>query len=211
MNLSTTNNIKIYYNNSFVLLSSDVSQNNKNFDTVISNAKEINDFATNPVIFFDGVTNKNMLLLCEDATQVLQSFLTNQEIILAGGGIVWNENNELLMIHRRGHWDLAKGKIEKKEKIIDGAVREVEEETGVKIKTVEEQPVHTYHAYKLKGRNCIKQTSWYVMQAHEGQNKLVPQAEEDIEEVRWVKRTDLKNYEQGCYPLIWNLIAPLQL
>lgn len=206
-----TDNYRIYYNDSFVLISSDASQSNKNFAKVISTEKETEEFAANPAIFYDGITNVNVLVVTKEPYNVLTSFLEHQEIILAGGGIVWNENNELLMIYRRGHWDLAKGKIEVKEKIIDGAVREVEEETGVKIKSVNENAIHTYHAYKLKGRNCIKETSWYEMKAKDGQNKLVPQTEEDIEDVRWVKRTDLKKYQAGCYPLIWDLIAPLQL
>ena len=36
------------------------------------------------------------------------------------------------MIFRRGKWDLPKGKLDKGEKIEDCAVREVEEETGLK-------------------------------------------------------------------------------
>jgi 8-oxo-dGTP pyrophosphatase MutT (NUDIX family) len=203
-------NYKIYYNDSFVLITADVSQSNKKFAKVISNQKEIEEFAANPAIFYDGITNVPVMILTNKPSEVLSIFLEHQEIILAGGGIVWNERKELLMIYRRGHWDLAKGKIEVKEKIIDGAVREVEEETGVKIKSVNENALHTYHAYKLKGRNCIKETSWYEMKAKEGQIKLVPQTEEDIEDVCWVKPTDLIKYKAGCYPLIWDLIEPFQ-
>ncbi len=205
-----TDNYRIYYNNALVLISKDTPQSNKKFTKVISDTKEIAQFTANPVIFYDGLTNENVLILAAEPELVLSDFLEHQEIILAGGGIVWNEKDELLMIHRRGHWDLAKGKIERNEKIVDGAMREVEEETGVKIKSVEETAIHTYHAYKLKGRNCIKETSWYVMKAKEDQNKLVPQTEEDIEDVRWVKRTDLSKYKEGCYPLIWDLIEQFQ-
>ena len=40
-------------------------------------------------------------------------------IIIAGGGIVTNELGELLMIFRRGKWDLPKGKLDKGESIED--------------------------------------------------------------------------------------------
>ena len=134
--------------------------------------------------------------------------LDHLDIVIAGGGIVTNEFDELLLIFRRGKWDMAKGKIELNEKIIDGAVREVEEETGVKIESVNEKPCITYHAYKLKGKNSLKETSWFEMKAKPGQTKLTPQTEEDIEEVRWVKKSDLKNYRDNSFLLIWDLLEP---
>ena len=35
-----------------------------------------------------------------------------KQIITAAGGLVFNQNDELLMIYRRGKWDLPKGKLE---------------------------------------------------------------------------------------------------
>jgi len=49
---------------------------------------------------------------------------------LPAGGLVTNENNELLMIFRRGKWDLPKGKADEGETVEACALREVEEETG---------------------------------------------------------------------------------
>ena len=135
------------------------------------------------------------------------NFLDGFDVIIAGGGIVKNERDELLLMFRRGKWDLPKGKIELKEDIMDGAIREVTEETGVKIEKVTGKPISTFHAYKLKGKNCIKETSWFNMLAKPGQDKLTPQTEEDIEEVRWVKKGDLINYKDGSYPLIWDLLS----
>ena len=54
--------------------------------------------------------------------------------IIAAGGIVMNKNNEVLLIHRRGKWDLPKGKLDCGETIEDTAVREVSEEVGIPIK-----------------------------------------------------------------------------
>ena len=200
---------KIYYNNSQILISSERSQINKNFAKVLSLEKEIEAVFENSAFLFDGITNENIFVLSNYPQDVLLNLMAKVQVIAAGGGIVWNEDNELLMIFRRDKWDLPKGKIEAHEKFMDGAVREVEEETGVKIETVNEIAVLTYHAYKLKGKNCLKETFWYEMKAKPNQKKLVPQTEEDIEEARWVKRGDLKNYQQDSYPLIWDLIAHL--
>ncbi|MCK7539615.1 MAG: NUDIX domain-containing protein [Marinilabiliales bacterium] len=56
-------------------------------------------------------------------------------IVIAAGGFVRNEKDEILFIFRRGHWDLPKGKLNHKKGIIekkkDAAVREVMEETGI--------------------------------------------------------------------------------
>lgn len=202
--------LKIYYNDSFLLATSNRQQMNKNFATILEGKKEIENFLHNCSFLFDGKTNRNILMLTAEPVYVLEQLQEQTQVILAGGGIVFNEHDELLMIFRRGKWDLAKGKIEKGEKIIKGAEREVEEETGVLIAGVEPNPIITYHAYKLKGKNSLKETSWFNMTAKPGQTKLVPQVEEDIDDVRWVKRSDIKTYKQGCHLLIWDLISQLQ-
>ena len=66
--------------------------------------------------------------------------------IIAAGGLVFNDKNELLMIFRRGKWDLPKGKLDEGEDIEDCAVREVKEETGLDVtpvKVILTQPADT--------------------------------------------------------------------
>ena len=192
-----------------MLISSDREQINKNFAKVFQHPVDTESFLRKPDVLFDGITDINILVLTSDPSAALSELLASVEIIMAGGGIVSNERDELLLIFRRGHWDLPKGKIELRESMLEGAVREVTEETGVTIAETNPEAIATYHAYKLKGRNIIKHTDWFYMQAKHGQNKLTPQTEEDIDEVKWVAKKDLKNYEEGCYPLIWSLLEPL--
>ena len=64
------------------------------------------------------------------------------EKIIADGGLVFNEKKQLLMIFRREKWDLPKGKLDKGEKIEDCALREVEEETGLKELKLKNFAVH---------------------------------------------------------------------
>jgi hypothetical protein len=52
-------------------------------------------------------------------------------IIQAGGGLVYNDAGDIMMIFRRGKWDLPKGKLDKGETIDECALREVGEETGI--------------------------------------------------------------------------------
>lgn len=197
---------KIYYNDSFVLITADRGQMNENFTKVFDSKTAINNFLAQPDILFDSITNEQILILSDKPGEVACQLMEKVDIVIAGGGLVFNEHNELLLIHRRGHWDMAKGKIELNEDIIVGAEREVTEETGVTLDSVEPEPIVTYHAYFLKNKRCLKQTNWYRMRATPGQTNLVPQTEEDIEDVRWVKKQDLPQYKDGAYPLIWGLI-----
>lgn len=179
---------------------------NEKFSKVLADTNAVESFLKNPVALFDGSINEPILLVTENPGKALQKFKARLHVVVAGGGLVFNERDELLMIFRRGKWDLAKGKLDKGEKLIDCAVREVEEETGVRIQQVETEPLMTYHAYYHKGKDCLKETGWYIMQAEPNQTKLIPQTEEDIEHVLWVPRTEIAKYKDGCYLLIWELI-----
>ena len=125
--------------------------------------------------------------------------------IIAAGGIVENEEKQILMIFRRGKWDLPKGKLDEGETIEECAVREVEEETGLRSVHQGELIEVTHHTYIEKGNEIEKETYWYAMKV-EGDQKLVAQSEEDIEEVRWVKETELPTYLNNSYTNIVEII-----
>lgn len=110
--------------------------------------------------------------------------------ITAGGGLVYNSNNEILFIHRKGRWDLPKGKAEKDETIEQTSIREVEEETGVKgLKIIKALPT-TYHVLKRKGKYRLKITHWFEMRTKSSE-ELTPQTEESITKAEW------KNFEES--------------
>src|SRR5215207_6225786 len=64
--------------------------------------------------------------------ELKKAFIKKFTYVKAAGGVVINDHAQLLMIHRKGKWDLPKGKLNKGEKLEDCAIREVEEETGLK-------------------------------------------------------------------------------
>jgi len=109
------------------------------------------------------------------------------KVIIAGGGLLLNENNELLMIFRRGFWDLPKGKLDDGETIEACALREVEEETGVGNLVSGGLLGITRHQYfdPYIKEEVIKETHWYAMNVN-GRPALIPQTEEDITDIRWV-------------------------
>jgi len=121
------------------------------------------------------------------------------EPIDAGGGVVTDEDGRILMIHRRGRWDLPKGKRDDDEAMDACALREVTEETGLQQLQLGDKICDTYHIYAQNGQKLLKTTAWYNMS---GSNKetLSPQTEEAITEARWVAPEDMgtivyKSYE----------------
>ncbi len=125
--------------------------------------------------------------------------------IIAAGGIVENEQGKILLQFRRGKWDLPKGKLDDGETIEECAVREVEEETGLRNVQLGELIDVTNHFYTEKGTNINKKTYWFAMKVS-GIQKLVPQTEEDILELRWVKENELEPYLSNTFSNIVEII-----
>jgi len=121
--------------------------------------------------------------------------------ITAAGGIASNERSEVLLIFRRGKWDLPKGKLDAGENIEECALREVMEETGLKHLTLGEKICDTYHIYEQKGQDYLKRTAWYKMSGTHADN-LKPQKEEGILEARWVNENDLASFAAKSYEAI---------
>ncbi|MEM9052630.1 MAG: NUDIX domain-containing protein [Bacteroidota bacterium] len=136
----------------------------------------------------------------EDLELLWADFRAHFKEIDAGGGLVRNDNNQFLMIFRRGKWDLPKGKIEKGESKLEGSLREVEEECGVKDLVAGDELVTTYHTYDHKGSRILKRTYWFEMTSN--QSELVPQEEEDIEKVEWMHLNAAAIEELDTYPNI---------
>ncbi|WP_245747713.1 NUDIX hydrolase [Parapedobacter koreensis] len=127
------------------------------------------------------------------------------KVIKASGGLVKNGEGDYLFIHRLGKWDLPKGKVDEAESMKQAAVREVEEECGIKVDYLGPKILTTYHAYLLKGELVLKKTNWYEM----GVNKvprLKPQIEEDITAAIWLEKDKFSKIRQNTYPLIEDIL-----
>lgn len=116
--------------------------------------------------------------------KLLKHLLKKIPAVTAAGGMVFNEQNEILFIHRKGKWDLPKGKTEKKETIEESAIREVEEETGVKNLRITRFLQKTYHIFKRSGKYKLKVTHWYEMRTDYA-GPLQPEESEGIKKVKW--------------------------
>lgn len=136
------------------------------------------------------------------------SFFKKYHCITAAGGVIINDEGKILMIFRRGKWDLPKGKLEDNEPLELCAEREVKEETGLKEVILERFLLTTYHTYTEKGQPILKDTHWYLFRAH-GEQDTKPQTEEDIMEIEWVAEDELNVYLAQSYKLIEDVIAAI--
>lgn len=116
------------------------------------------------------------------------------DVRAAGGVVVRGAGaaRELLLIHRPRYadWSLPKGKLEAGESWQQGALREVEEETGLRCELGRELEPARYLDHK--GRE--KEVRWWLMRPLDG--TFIPG--DEVDEVRWLRppaAIDLLDYE----------------
>ncbi|NRA94034.1 MAG: NUDIX domain-containing protein, partial [Psychroserpens sp.] len=171
---------KVFVNNKPIILTTEVKkeQGFKNYLLGPSNiGKIIKDLNGNSI--------QEVRLIDKNPEKLLPKFLKKLPNVIAGGGKVINDKGEILFIFRNNKWDLPKGKAERKETIENTAVREVEEETGVKGIHLVKPLETTYHIFKRNGKHKIKITYWFEMSTSYS-GKLFPQEDEGITKVEWL-------------------------
>jgi 8-oxo-dGTP pyrophosphatase MutT (NUDIX family) len=149
----------------------------------------------------------SIIVVAENLNELKEDFFSLYTVQKAGGGLVFNENKEILAIKRMGFWDLPKGKQDEGERILETAIREVKEETGVTDLLSGEFLCDTFHTYKSKkGKRILKWSTWFRMSSTD--RVLTPQAEEDIELAVWLKVEELK-LKKPVYKNILDLLDKL--
>ena len=123
--------------------------------------------------------------------QMKADFIKSFFYLEAAGGVVFNQQKKVLFIRRSGIWDLPKGKIDKGEGERECAVREVEEETGVKGLEITDGLKSSYHIYWHTSKWFLKKTYWFFMKT-ESDEALKPQLEEEITEARWMDEQECR-------------------
>ncbi|MCB0461515.1 MAG: NUDIX domain-containing protein [Flavobacteriaceae bacterium] len=149
--------------------------------------------------------NKGVYLYHKNKDKLLKKFLKKFPNVIAGGGKVYNNEGKVLFIFRNDKWDLPKGRIEGNESIEEGAIREVEEETGVKNLTITKPLNTTYHIFKRNSRYKIKITYWFEMYTSYN-GDLLPEASEGITKVKWLGKKKQAKALKNSYANIRELM-----
>lgn len=159
--------------------------------------------------YLDGTLEGDRSFYTDQLEIVWNEFRSAFHNIAAAGGVVRNLQDQLLMIFRLNRWDLPKGKIEAGEDRSVAALREVEEECGIKNLTLMDPLNDMYHVYKMHDKVVLKTTYWFQM-LYEGDEELVPQLEEDISVVEWVATSQLPGKLENTYASIKWLLTEIE-
>ena len=133
-----------------------------------------------------------------DEKEIMTKLKEKIPVCKAGGGLVYNQKNEVLFIFRNGKWDLPKGGTEKGEEIQFTAMREVTEETGVNKLIIHDKLQKTYHIFKRNGVYKLKITHWFKMSTT-FKGTPIGQLEEGIEKVAWLNSEQITEALKNSY------------
>lgn len=200
--------ITIYFNNKPLVLTDKeheaTAKLNSEAGTIVMKAVS-DDNITAMIASMQQPKVKAGVFVTDDVMGLLEAFKQKMVFIQAAGGLVHTEDNLLLLIFRKGKWDLPKGKLDEEEALEDCAGREVTEETGLQNITLEEPLTVTYHTYFQDNDLVLKESHWFLMRSSLQLN-LTPQTEEDIEKCEWVKPKDLQPYLNNTHPSIIDVL-----
>lgn len=194
---------KIFFYDKQILLTN-VEEKIKNVKYFLLNTIQIGNFLENLLY-----SPLDVVGLCHFRKEnLLEEFAKKVEIVSAAGGVVTNAKNQTLFIQRNGFWDLPKGKLEQGETLENCALREVEEETGIRNLTLKNYRSATYHIFKRDGKYFLKQTHWFDMFS-DFEGEFSPQKEEGIELVAWRDAHQMEQTLQKTYSNIKELFGKL--
>lgn len=142
--------------------------------------------------------HEGIIIQSDNAEQLWKDFKSLYFYIKAGGGLVINPFGKVLLIFRRGVWDLPKGKQDPGETLAQTAIREVREETGIPDLKIIEKMGNGYHCYMMSKQRTLKRTRWYLMQT-QTPDQLVLQKEEGIQDAAWFDPKELPRLTMPMY------------
>ena len=123
-----------------------------------------------------------------------------RSVVRAAGGVVRRVSEggqpQIAVVHRPRHddWSLPKGKLDRGESWQDAALREVEEETGLRCQLV--RPVGRTRYRDAKGRPKV--VRYWLMDLVDGGNGTAFTPNREVDELRWcstAEAAELLSYE----------------
>jgi 8-oxo-dGTP pyrophosphatase MutT (NUDIX family) len=121
------------------------------------------------------------------------------ERVEAAGGVVLRDGR-VALVHRPRYddWSLPKGKLDAGESFEEAALREVEEETGLRCRLVRELPAVEY---EVRGRH--KHVRYWAMETLDADALFVPN--DEVDELRWLEPAEalaLLSYDRDREPVL---------
>lgn len=176
-------NYKIHFEDRFITVSAEPDRLQKyalfhKFNDTSELYKLISDFQINKDISSINIYGTDIKHLWK----IFRIYFTEVD---AAGGLVKHPSGRFLFIEKKGKLDLPKGHVDEGEGPAACAIREVNEECGIKGHRIIRPLNPTYHTYAWEGISYLKKTHWFLMQ-YDGEMIREPQIEEGITKVEWL-------------------------
>lgn len=153
----------------------------------------------------EGIKMHNII----EGLRIMKEQMTNSEIertTSSGVVLIHNQSNktEVLLIKNKksGKWGFPKGGVQEGETLIETAIREVKEEIGSEISSLEDNPC--FESNYVDDHNRNKKVVYFIKEI----NKIVPKLDGEIEEYMWA---DLeKAYETLEFPELKEIVKKIK-
>lgn len=194
---------KVFIDNSVIdFLDSEQKVPSKGYDLVVNSLE--NDLSTLLDQFDFSASKVCLLVVYDDFELAFNQVFHAYEFMDAAGGIV-KCNRRYLFIERHGMWDIPKGKLDSNEQPWEAAVREIEEECGIKNPVIDHLLGITFHTYSYMGRLTIKKNWWYALN-YSGSMEVFPQEEESITQAIWIEKDEWDLIRSNTYESIQEVL-----
>ncbi|MBQ9583913.1 MAG: NUDIX domain-containing protein [Bacteroidales bacterium] len=200
---------KLYFGNRSICVVPSGTAEDQLSDTVYYDVQPSDDLSQLPVWFEKAGDITSLVIKTDDPDGAFSKIISSLKVEVAAGGMIRNRCGKVLLFWRRGAWDMPKGHQEPGETLEQCALREVQEETGLKGIELGEPICITYHTYHNKGNFVLKEAHWYKMKLT-SREKVRVQEEEDIEKAVWCGPWRLKRLLKSAYPSIRDVFAAEQ-
>jgi len=194
---------KVFIDNSVIqFLDSSEELPSKRYDLVWNSLE--NDLSTLLDQFDFSNSSVCLLVIYEDFELAFNRVFHAYEFMDAAGGIV-KCDRRYLFIERHGMWDIPKGKLDANEQPWEAAIREIEEECGIKGPVIDHFLGITFHTYSYMGRLTIKKNWWYALN-YSGSMEVTPQEEESITQAVWIEKDEWEMIRGNTYDSILEVL-----
>jgi len=199
---------KVYFENRFILISPEPDRVQKysifhKFSTTSELYKLIEKFQNDSSITSVNIYGLNI----KHIWKLFRIYFTE---VQAAGGLVKHISDRYLFIKKKGKWDLPKGHLEENETAEDCAIREVEEECGIKGHKIIKPLEPTWHSYTKEEISYLKKTEWFLM-GYEGIMIALPEKNEGITEVGWFLPEEISNIRTEIWLSLMDMINKIIL
>jgi len=186
---------KVFFNGRIIFLTNDLKEgfcSECGFFYKYNSSDELVDI----IDFFETVFSlKKLYIYHHDLNKLFDEFQKVFTVINLVGGLIINQDQQVLMVKRWGKWDLPKGELEKSADPTQGLSSNLNTECGKLQLKIEENLDSTFYYFVMNNERILKKVLWYRME-HTG--PLSEIASKQQADTKWVDIKELPEY----YPLL---------